>query len=142
MTVRVERSFELDAAPRDVWAFIADPEKRAGAISVVREWETENDETTWFIDLPIPFIDHTIAVRTRETDRIDGEYVKFTGTSSVMRVIGEHELTPTGTGGTRLTNRFTVEGRFPGVERFFKRNLDAELNNLEHALARSVTTDT
>ena len=29
---------------------------------------------------------------------------------------------------------FSVEGRLPGVERFFKRNLDRELDNLEAAL--------
>lgn len=50
-----------------------------------------------------------------------------------MRVVGEHDLEAVD-GGTRLTNRFTVEGKVPGVERFFKRNLDAELDNLEQAI--------
>jgi len=50
-----------------------------------------------------------------------------------MRVIGEHDLEPLD-GGTRLTNQFTVEGKVPGVERFFKRNLDGELDNLETAI--------
>ena len=30
---------------------------------------------------------------------------------------------------------FTVDGRVPGVERFFKRNMDQELDNLEAAIA-------
>jgi carbon monoxide dehydrogenase subunit G len=54
-----------------------------------------------------------------------------------MRVLGEHELAPHD-GGTRLTNRFTVDGKLPGVEKFFKRNLDEELDNLERAIRRDV----
>jgi carbon monoxide dehydrogenase subunit G len=50
-----------------------------------------------------------------------------------MHVVGEHELEPTDEG-TQLTNRFTVEGRLPGVERFFKRNLETEFDNLEDAI--------
>jgi carbon monoxide dehydrogenase subunit G len=59
--------------------------------------------------------------------------VKFTGRSRAMNVIGEHELEETD-GVTRLTNRFTVEGRLPGVETFFRRNLDGELENLRRAI--------
>lgn len=141
MTVRIERSIELDAAPADVWAFISDPGKRASAISVVRDWETIDDETLWHIELPIPFVDRTVTVRTREIERVEGESVKFTGSSSVLHVIGEHELEPTDTGGTHLTNRFIVDGRFPGVEQYFKRNLNTELANLETALVHAVTND-
>jgi hypothetical protein len=53
-----------------------------------------------------------------------------------MRVVGEHELEATETG-SRLTNRFTVEGRVPGVEKYFANNLDAELTNLENAIRES-----
>jgi len=51
----------------------------------------------------------------------------------VMRVTGEHEVVPTDEG-CELVNTFVVDGRLPGVERFFRRNLDAELDNLEQAL--------
>lgn len=134
MTVRVERTFELAAPPEAVWAFIADPERRARPISVVEEFETTGDrEAIWHVSLPIPFINRTIAVETTETDRREPEYVRFVGRSRAMRVVGEHELKPTD-GGTRLINRFVVEGKIPGVERFFKRNLDGELDNLEQAI--------
>jgi carbon monoxide dehydrogenase subunit G len=138
MTVRVERTFDLDAPPESVWAFISDPRKRAEPISVVSEYEVTGERSaTWHVKLPIPLVDRTVPVETRETDVEPPEYVRFVGRSKVMRVVGEHELTPH-EGGTRLTNRFTVDGKLPGVEKFFKRNLDDELDNLEAALRREV----
>lgn len=133
MTARVERSFEVDASPEAVWEFIADPGHRADAISVVTRWETEGDETVWHLELPIPFVRQTIAVRTRDVEREPPELVRFTGRSSVMQVTGEHRLEATN-GGTRVVNRFAVDGRLPGVERFFERNLDGELENLHRDL--------
>lgn len=133
MTARVERVFEVDGSPADVWAFIADPEKRAEAISVVARWETEGDETVWHLKLPVPMVKRTVAVRTRDVERTAPERVRFTGRSSVMNVTGEHELEPTD-GGTRVVNRFAVDGRLPGVEGFFERNLDDEIENLRRAL--------
>jgi hypothetical protein len=50
-----------------------------------------------------------------------------------MDVVGEHSLEPDGDA-TELRNRFVVEGKLPGVERFFKRNMDAEFDNLEAAI--------
>ena len=50
---------------------------------------------------------------------------------------GEHTIEATETG-SRLVNEFVVDGRVPGVERFFKRNLDGEMENLERALRRAV----
>jgi carbon monoxide dehydrogenase subunit G len=136
MTIRVERTFELGAPPEDVWEFIADAEKRAEPISVVTDFEETGERTaTWHVKLPIPMLDRTIAIETRETDRREPEYVRFVGRSKVMHVVGEHELEAVD-GGTRLTNRFTVDGKFPGVERFFKNNLDEELDNLEAAIRR------
>ncbi|MFB6255991.1 MAG: polyketide cyclase, partial [Haloplanus sp.] len=38
----------------------------------------------------------------------------------------------------RLHNEFVVDGRLPGVERFFKKRLDTELDNLESALRRDL----
>jgi carbon monoxide dehydrogenase subunit G len=134
MTVRIERTFELAVPPEQVWAFIADPGKRAEAISVVESFEV-HDEThaTWHIALPIPFVDRTIAVETEDTERDPPTHVEFVGRSRVLRVVGEHDL-ETVDDGTSLRNRFTVEGKVPGVERFFKRNLDDELDNLEAAI--------
>jgi len=133
MTVRVERDFEIPAPPERVWEFIADPEKRAGAISVVTDFTVEDGRATWQVKLPIPIINRTITVETRDEQRRPPEYVRFIGKSKVMRVVGEHELEATDEG-TRLTNRFTVEGKVPGVERFFQRNLDDEMENLRVAL--------
>ena len=138
MTVRVERTFEIDAPPDAVWEFIADPAKRADAISVVDSYDIEGEKATWHVRLPIPFVRTTVSVVTRDVERREGESVQFVGTSSVFRVSGEHELEEMDDGGTRLTNRFVVDGRVPGVETFFSRNLDGELDNLERALRAEV----
>jgi len=135
MTVRVERTMSVAASPERVWEFIGDPDQRARPISVVEDWEIHDDDrATWHVSLPIPVIDRTIAVETEDVERRAPEYARFIGKSKVMRVQGEQELEPTGDAGTRVTNRFIVDGKLPGVERFFKRNLDQELQNLERAL--------
>jgi carbon monoxide dehydrogenase subunit G len=134
MTVRVERVFELPAPPADVWAYIADPEWRARTISVVEDYETAGDGTaTWHVRLPIPRLNRTIAVETEDVRREEPTFVKFVGRSKGMDVQGEHVL-EAADGGTRLTNRFVVDGKLPGVETYFKRKLDGELEHLEAAL--------
>ncbi|MUV88922.1 polyketide cyclase [Halapricum sp. CBA1109] len=136
MTIRVERVMEIPADPQAVWAFIVDPEKRARPISVVTGFDLDDEDgrkATWTVKLPIPLINKTVEVDTEDVERDPPRYVKFTGRSRVMQVVGEHTLEPTDTG-TRLTNEFTVEGRVPGVERYFKRNLEREFDNLEDAL--------
>ncbi|MFC7080103.1 CoxG family protein [Halorussus caseinilyticus] len=134
MTVRVERTFDLGVSPENVWNFIADPEKRASVISVVADFEETGENTyIWHIRLPIPFLDTTVPVETEDVESDPPRYVKFVGRSSALRVTGEHEVREA-ENGSRLVNRFTVEGRVPGVERYFKKNLDDELDNLEAAL--------
>ena len=136
MTVRIERTFEFDAPPEEVWAFIADPAKRAEAISVVDDYEIRDDRTaTWHIRLPIPGLRATVSVETEEVEKRPPERVKFVGKSRALRVVGEHAVEPI-EGGARLRNVFVVDGRLPGVERFFKSNLDTELDNLAAALRR------
>ncbi|WP_135820006.1 SRPBCC family protein [Halostella litorea] len=136
MTVRVQRTFEFAVPPERVWEFISDPEKRARSISVVSDFELESEdgtEATWHVDLPVPLLDRTATVRTEDVERDPPRFVKFVGRSKVMRVTGEHEIRETETG-CELHNTFVVDGRLPGVERFFKRNLDTELDNLEASL--------
>lgn len=143
MTVRVERTIELPADPRRVWEFISDPSNRARSISVVSDFTVDgSDDTivTWHIDLPIPVISRTIAVRTQDVERDPPEFVKFEGRSKVLNVTGEHFITASD-GGSRLRNSFVVEGRLPGVERFFRKNLDAELKNLERTLREDLELD-
>lgn len=138
MTVRVSRTFAFDASVERVWAFIADPKKRAEAISVVDSYEVEDDGVTvWRVKLPIPFVDSTVPVRTEEVARDPPYRVKFVGKSSALRVTGEHTVRET-KNGCELVNEFVVDGRLPGVERYFKKNLDRELNNLERALRRDL----
>jgi carbon monoxide dehydrogenase subunit G len=139
MTVRVRRVLEFDVPPERVWQFISDPAKRASAISVVQDYESDGDSGTWHVRLPIPMIDTTIPVETRDVERDPPRYVKFVGKSRALRVTGEHTIEPSD-GGSRLINEFVVEGRLPGVERFFERNLDKELTNLERALEGDLTT--
>ncbi|UPM42328.1 CoxG family protein [Halocatena salina] len=134
MTVRVEQTFDVSASPETVWNFIADPEKRARAISVVDGFEETGDRTAvWQIELPLPLLNRTISVETEETDRDPPTYVRFVGRSSAVHVVGEHRLEAT-EDGSQLTNRFIVDGKLPGVERFFKGNLEDELRNLRDAL--------
>lgn len=134
MTVRVERTFDLSAPREDVWAFISDAGKRAGAISVVDSYETHGDDrATWRLKLPIPLVRGTVGVETEEVERDPPRFVRFVGRSKVMRVVGEHELEELETG-TRLHNRFQVDGKLPGVETFFKRNFGEELSNLQAAI--------
>ncbi|MFB6079420.1 MAG: SRPBCC family protein [Haloferacaceae archaeon] len=138
MTVRVSRTFEFPVPAERVWEFIADPAKRADAISVVDEFSVGEDGTaTWHVRLPIPIIDSTVTVETRDVTRDPPRHVEFTGRSRVMWVSGEHTVEPTESG-CRLHNEFVVEGRLPGVERFFERHLDDELDNLEAALRRDL----
>lgn len=139
MTARVERAFEIAAPPEAVWAVIADPEKRARPISVVDTFETTGDRTAvWHVSLPIPGLNRTIRVETEDVEIDAPTYVRFVGRSKAMDVRGEHVLEATD-GGTQIENRFTVDGRLPGVERYFKRKLDGELANLEAAIRDEVS---
>ncbi|NGM67609.1 polyketide cyclase [Natronolimnobius sp. AArcel1] len=142
MTVRVDRSFELSASPERVWEFISDPENRARAISVVQDYRVTDPagrQVTWDVELPIPLVRRTVSVETEDVTRNEPEYVKFVGKAKVMQVTGEHTIVPTETG-TRVENHFVVDGKLPGVEKYFKRNLDGELENLQRALERAVQT--
>ena len=141
MTVRLSRSFEFDVPGERVWEFIADPEKRAGAISVVESYELRGDSRAiWHVTLPIPLINSTVQVKTEDINREPPTRVKFIGRSKAMEVTGEHTIEPTDSGCT-LTNEFVVDGKLPGVERFFKRNLDSEMDNLEAALRADFAAD-
>ncbi|WIV67259.1 SRPBCC family protein [Natrialbaceae archaeon AArc-T1-2] len=143
MTVRVERTFELSIAPDRVWEFIAVPENRARAISVVADYDVDSrtgTHITWHVELPIPLVRRTITVETEDVTRDPPTFVKFVGRSKVMDVTGEHEIESTN-GGSRLVNSFVVDGKVPGVEKFFKRNLDGELENLRRALERDARRD-
>ena len=135
MTVRVRRTFEFEAPGEAVWEFIADPAKRAEVISVVERFDLDPDgrTATWHIRLPLPLLNSTVPVETEDVVREEPSYVKFVGRSRVLRVTGEHTIEET-ENGSRLINEFVVDGRLPGVESFFKRNLDRELTNLERAL--------
>jgi len=137
MTVRVRRAFEFEAPAERVWEFISDPGKRAGAISVVRDYTVDGTAATWQIDLQLPLVERTATVETEDIEREAPRYVKFVGRSKVLRVTGEHRIEDTETG-CRLHNEFVVDGRLPGVERFFKKRLDDELTNLEAALRRDL----
>jgi carbon monoxide dehydrogenase subunit G len=138
MVVRVERVVEVPATPEQVWAFISDPAKRAGAISVVEDFEVHDDaRATWHVRLPIPVINRQITFETEERRREPPTCVEFVGDSKVAHIVGKHELEETA-GGTRLTNRFTVDGKLPGVERFFRKNFGDELDNLETALRKDL----
>lgn len=135
MTTEVTLEFELDYPPEPVWEFISDHEQRAKAISVVEDYDSGpgDKRATWHIALPIPLVRSTIEVDTKEVERKEPEYVRFTGRSKAMSIVGEHTLEETEDGCT-LTNEFTVDGKLPGVETFFKKNLEPELRNLEAEL--------
>lgn len=137
MTVTVERTFEVDASPEAVWDLLSDPARRAEAISVVEDFEITGDRTaTWHVRLPLPLLRRTVAVETEELERDPPRFVSFVGRSPAMTVEGEHRIDRTDEG-SRIVNRFVVDGRIPGIEQFFTRNLDRELANLEAAFQDS-----
>jgi carbon monoxide dehydrogenase subunit G len=129
MTVEVERSFDVETSQGEVWDLLANDENRARAIDVVARFEDDGDETIWYVKLPGPLSSRTMAVRTWDLERDPPGYVKFVGRSKAMDVTGEHELTERETG-CRVRNRFVVDGKIPGVERFFRRNIDDEIDNI------------
>jgi len=129
MVVEVERVVTVDAPIEAAWEVLADPARRARAISVVDSYRVEGQEYVWQVELPIPLIRRTISVRTRDEERDPPAFVRFAGDSKAFTVEGEHELTAL-ENGTRVRSRFSVDGKLPGVERYFERNIDAELSNL------------
>lgn len=140
MTTTVERVYEIDATPGAVWQYIADDAIRAEAISVVERFERDGDEMIWHLGLPIRALPGTVRVRTRDIERREPEFVRFVGTSRFMDVEGIHDLTETEKG-CRVENRFVVDGHFPGVERFFKRNIDNEIDRLVDTIAERLRED-
>ncbi|WP_049907030.1 SRPBCC family protein [Halovivax asiaticus] len=139
MTVRVERTDEFDVEPAQLWAFIADPANRARAISVVESFSIDSADgrrCTWEVTLPIPFFDRTATVETYDRVREPPTNVEFVGQSSALDVTGRHEIADRD-GGSQLRSEFVVEGRLPGVERYFTRKLDDELENLRRAAERA-----
>jgi carbon monoxide dehydrogenase subunit G len=129
MTVEVERSFDVETPREEVWELLSSDENRARAIEVVDRFERDGDETIWHVSLPGPLSSRTMAVRTWDIQRDAPRYVEFVGRAKAMDVTGEHELTERGTG-CRVRNRFVVDGKLPGVERFFRRNIDGEIENI------------
>ncbi|MFC7072557.1 SRPBCC family protein [Halovenus rubra] len=140
MTVEVERAFDVEAPIDVVWPLLSDEETRAETIGVVDSYEVRgksgHNNVIWNLSLPIPVISSTVSVRTRDVERDPPNYVKFAGTSKVMTVTGEHELSETETG-CHVVNRFVVDGKVPGIESFFKRNIDTEISNFEQAIQDS-----
>ena len=140
MTTQVERIYDIDASVDEVWSYIANDAIRAEAISFVKRFESDGDEMIWHLGLPLRALPGTVRVRTRDVERREPEYVRFVGSSRIMDVQGEHELSPID-GGCRVTNTFVVDGHFPGVERFFKQNIDSEIDRLVRTVADRVRAD-
>lgn len=100
MTVRVRRVFEFTVSPSDVWEFIADPSKRADAISVVDTYEVDNSlntnddnvptSATWEVALPIPLIDSTATVDTEDVERDPPTHVKFAAFAEMAKNGGQY----------------------------------------------------
>lgn len=134
MSTIVERTYQVDASPAEIWELIADPALRAEAISVVDRFEQDGEETIWHLKMPLRAIPGTIKVRTRDVERDPPRYVRFAGTSAIMDIAGEHEITETADG-CEVTNRFRVDGKFPGVEHFFENNIDTEIENMTKLVA-------
>lgn len=137
MTVRVRRSFEVIADIEDVWELLSNEAKRAEAIELVDSFEEVSGGTHWNVNVPLPLSDRTVTVKTNDVERDPPTYVKFVGRSKLMNVTGEHSLTQDGDT-CRVVNTFVVDGSVPGVEKFFKRNIDGEIENIMHAVSDHV----
>jgi carbon monoxide dehydrogenase subunit G len=129
MTVEVERSFDVETSREEVWELLSSDENRARAIEVVDRFESDGNKTIWHVSLPGPLSSRTMAIRTWDIQRDAPRYVEFVGRAKAMDVTGEHELTERATG-CQVRNRFVVDGKLPGVERFFRRNIDGEIENI------------
>lgn len=130
MVVEVERTVTVDAPREEVWEVLSDPERRARVVSVVEDFRVEGEEYVWAVRVPL--VRKTVSVRTRDVERDPPRFVRFAGDSKVFDVEGEHELTEV-EAGTEIRSRFVVDGKFPGVERFFEKNVDDEIDNLVDA---------
>lgn len=137
MTVEVERSFDVETSITEVWDLLSDETKRARVISVVDTFDVRPNGVVWHLKIPIPLTDRTVAVKTQDVEYDEPRFVKFVGQSKVMQVTGEHELIEI-EGGTRVRSKFVVDGKVPGVEKFFKRNFDGEIDNIRRAVETSV----
>lgn len=133
--MEVERTAELGAAPHEVWELISDPAERAGAISFVKDYEVRNDEATWHVELPIPLLRPRIDLETRDVEKDPLRYVKLIGRSRLLELTGEHWLEPI-EGGTRLTVRVRAEAGAPLVEKFMRKKLEDEVDDLLDTLRR------
>ena len=129
MTVEVERSYQIEAPIEEVWELLADSAVRASALGVVDHFDQQGEVTVWYLKLPLPLLRRTVSVRTWDVDRDPPRYVRFVGESKIMDVVGEHALSMDGDI-TTITNRFRVDGKLPGVEGFFERNIDREIERL------------
>ena len=138
MTVDIERSYLVDAPVSTVWELLSSERNRAEAIEVVERFERNGDETIWYVRLPGPLRSRTMAVRTWVVKHDAPRFVKFVGKAKVMDVSGEHELTETDDG-CLVRSRFIVDGKLPGVERFFRRNIDDEIENIMGTVGTTVT---
>ncbi len=137
MTVDVERSFLVDAPLSEVWDLLSNEQNRAEAIEVVERFERDGDETIWYVRLPGPLRSRTMAVRTWDVQRDEPTFVKFVGRAKLLDVSGEHELRETEEG-CLVRSRFIVDGKLPGVERFFRKNIDGEIENIMRSVATTV----
>jgi len=138
VVVRVERSVEVAAPPREVWEFLADPKNRAEAVSVVERAEVHGPETvTWFVEIPVPYLDRTMEIRTEDRVRDPPNRAEWVGRATGIYVEGEHVVTGDDDT-TTVENWFAVESSIPGVEGYFERNLEAEMENLRAALLSAV----
>jgi carbon monoxide dehydrogenase subunit G len=140
MTARISRRHRFEASPETVWSFIADPAQRAAAISVVDRFEDTDAGYRWHVRLPIPLVNQTIAVDTEDVVIDPPRHVEFIGRSPAFAVRGVHDVEPIDATHTALDTEFIVDGKLPGVERFFRQNLDQELQHLAASLRAVIST--
>lgn len=134
MVVSTEQTFEVAASPDRVWGFMADPEHRARSISVITDFDRVDERrTTWYLSIPVPSLNKTITVETKDTLRDSPSRLEFVGRSDAGRIEGEHEFTAT-ENGTSVANQLMINGNVPGIETFFENHLNEEIDNLETAI--------
>ena len=140
MVVEVERTYQVDAPCEEVWEALSDPDNRAQSISIVESYEQRGDDYIWQLSLPIPVVRGTMAVKTRDIERDPPRFVRFKGKSKVMHVTGEHELTPV-ENGCEARSTFIVDGKLPGIETFFERNVDEEIQNILQKATEAISIE-
>lgn len=131
-------SFEVGAAPEDVWAFIEKAGNRAEAIRFVTDYRL-SDETNiieWKVSIPV--VDRAIWLETEDVKVEAPTFVRFVGEARIGEMVGEYEVERLDGGGSRVTQMLRVDSWVPKLESAFEARFDEEFEYFEQVVRDGV----